>query len=57
MINGDINQNFFRGVKPFAPGYTFGVFAKSHFLFYVAPTELRSHAYVEYGLAAICAYI
>ncbi|MEC7159962.1 MAG: hypothetical protein VXW24_06685, partial [Bacteroidota bacterium] len=28
MINGDINQNFFRGVKPFAPGYTFGVFAK-----------------------------
>ena len=28
MINGDINQNFFRGTKPFAPGYTFGVFAK-----------------------------
>lgn len=28
MINGDINQNFFRGVKPFAPGYTFGVYAK-----------------------------
>ena len=28
MINGDINQNFFRGAKPFAPGYTFGVFAK-----------------------------
>lgn len=28
MINGDINQNFFRGVKPFAPGYMFGVYAK-----------------------------
>lgn len=24
MLNGDINQNFFKGAKPFVPGYTFG---------------------------------
>lgn len=25
MLNGDINQNFFKGNKPFVPGYTFGL--------------------------------
>ena len=25
MLNGDVNQNFFKGYKPFVPGYTFGV--------------------------------
>jgi outer membrane protein OmpA-like peptidoglycan-associated protein len=25
LINGDVNQNFFKGNKPFVPGYTFGV--------------------------------
>ena len=58
MINGDINQNFFRGSKPFAPGYTFGAYAKkATSYFYVAQTKLRPHAYVEYRLAAICAYV
>lgn len=25
QVNGDVNQNFFKGNKPFVPGYTFGV--------------------------------
>lgn len=27
-LNGDISQNFFKGNKPFAPGYTFGAYVK-----------------------------
>lgn len=27
-LNGDISQNFFKGNKPFVPGYTFGAYVK-----------------------------
>ena len=57
MINGDINQNFFRGAKPFAPGYTSVHMPKKRPLTFVAQIKLRPHAYVEYRLAAICAYV
>lgn len=30
-VNGDVNQNFFKGNKPFAPGYTFGAYVKKPF--------------------------
>jgi OmpA-OmpF porin, OOP family len=30
-VNGDISSNFFRGAKPFVPGYTFGAYVKKPF--------------------------
>lgn len=31
LMNGDVNQNFFKGSKPLLPGYTFGVNVKKPF--------------------------
>jgi outer membrane protein OmpA-like peptidoglycan-associated protein len=30
-VNGDVSSNFFRGAKPFVPGYTFGAYVKKPF--------------------------
>ena len=56
MINGDINQ-ISSGVKPFAPDILSVHMPKSDLLLFVAQIKLRPHAYVEYRLAAICAYV
>ena len=45
MLNGDISQNFFKGNKPFVPGYTFGVYAKKSWN-YMFSTRL-SYSFME----------
>jgi len=45
LLNGDVSQNFFKGAKPFAPGYTFGAYVKKSWN-YMFSTRL-SYSYLE----------
>lgn len=46
MINGDINQNFFKGDKPALPGYTFGAYVKKPFS-YMFSMRMK-YSYLEF---------
>lgn len=39
-VNGDVSSNYFRGAKPFVPGYTFGAYVKKPFSYLFS---LRGH--------------